>query len=280
MIGWKCIRSAISSPCHARSISRAIKLLEDELGGEVFRRERPRAILTPLGERMVPLLQQCFDSAQSARMLAESIKAGEAGSLKIAVSKGIDLRLVLPHLNALRETMRRLDYRLMRGSADELVEWLKEGDVELALGDLKDPLWERIDRWKIFDAPFSLVFGRTHRLANREKLTIEDLRGELVLLRTHCDQYAATAELLGTKGLRERLDVSCDNDVFALLESNMGVGLLPNAVTVPETLTRGSIDDLALSHCVSLYAVSGRQRSAVAATFMKMLRAANWSIAV
>jgi DNA-binding transcriptional LysR family regulator len=259
------------------SLTRAIKLLEDELGGELFRRERPRAILTPLGERMAPLLQQCFDSAQSARMLAESISAGETGSLKIAISNGIDLRLVLPHLNALRETVRRLDYRLMRGSGDQLVGWLKGGDAELALGALKDPLWERIDSWKIFDEPFRLVFSRTHRLANRGKLTLDDLKGEIILLRTHCDQYAETAELLGMKGLRERLDVASDNDVFALLEANMGVALLPGTATVPQTLMRGSVDDVALSHSVSLYAVAGRQRSPVAATFMKMLRAANWS---
>jgi hypothetical protein len=49
---------------------------------------------------------------------------------------------------------------------------------------------------------------------------------------------------------------------------------------VPQTLTRGTVEDLALSHRVSLYAVAGRQRSPVAATFMKMLRAANWTAAV
>jgi len=33
------------------SLTRAVKLLEGELGGELFRRERPRVILTPLAER-------------------------------------------------------------------------------------------------------------------------------------------------------------------------------------------------------------------------------------
>ena len=58
--------------CHVAqpSLTRAIKLLEGELGGDLFRRERPRAMLTPLGERMYPLLKQCYDSAQSARALA------------------------------------------------------------------------------------------------------------------------------------------------------------------------------------------------------------------
>jgi hypothetical protein len=37
-----------------------------------------------------------------------------------------------------------------------------------------------------------------------------------------------------------------------------------------------SVKELQLGRDVCLYGVAGRQRSPVAATFMKMLRAANW----
>ena len=40
------------------SLTRAIKQLEAELGGDLFRRERPAAQLTELGQRMHPLLKQ------------------------------------------------------------------------------------------------------------------------------------------------------------------------------------------------------------------------------
>ena len=44
--------------CHVAqpSLTRAIKQLEEELGGDLFRRERPHAQLTELGQRMLPLL--------------------------------------------------------------------------------------------------------------------------------------------------------------------------------------------------------------------------------
>src|SRR5436305_11636400 len=51
------------------SLTRAIKQLEDELGGDLFRRERPQAQLTELGQRMYPLLKQCYESALGARSL-------------------------------------------------------------------------------------------------------------------------------------------------------------------------------------------------------------------
>ena len=58
------------------SLTRAIKQLEDELGGDLFRRERPQAQLTELGQRMYPLLKQCYESALGARSLASAIKSG------------------------------------------------------------------------------------------------------------------------------------------------------------------------------------------------------------
>ena len=79
------------------SLTRAIKLLEGELGGDLFRRERPAAVLTPLGEKMYPLLKQCYDSAQSARALAVQVNDGEIGTLKLAISSSIELGLILPH---------------------------------------------------------------------------------------------------------------------------------------------------------------------------------------
>ena len=39
------------------SLTRAIRQLEDELGGELFRRERNLTHLSELGHRMLPLMQ-------------------------------------------------------------------------------------------------------------------------------------------------------------------------------------------------------------------------------
>ena len=63
------------------SLTRAIKLLEEELGGELFRRERNLSHLTDLGTRMQPLMQQCYDSALNAKSLATSLKSGEIAPL-------------------------------------------------------------------------------------------------------------------------------------------------------------------------------------------------------
>ena len=94
------------------SLTRAIKQLEGELGGDLFRRERPQAQLTELGERMLPLLKQCYESALGARSLASAIKGGEVGSLKLALSRTIGLDLLIAQFAELKRLFARLEIKV------------------------------------------------------------------------------------------------------------------------------------------------------------------------
>src|SRR5437762_11110950 len=96
------------------SLTRAIKQLEAELGGDLFRRERPAAQLTELGLRMHPLLKQCYEAAIGARSLAASFKSGEVGALRIALTHAVDMTLLVPHLEQLKRYFNRLESRLLR----------------------------------------------------------------------------------------------------------------------------------------------------------------------
>jgi DNA-binding transcriptional LysR family regulator len=56
-------RSNVTQP----SLTRAIKLLEDELGGPLFNRERNRTHLTELGRLVEPHIREVMAQAQTAR---------------------------------------------------------------------------------------------------------------------------------------------------------------------------------------------------------------------
>ena len=109
------------------SLTRAIKQLEAELGGDLFRRERPAAQLTELGQRMHPLLKQCYEAATGARELASSFKSGEVGALRIALTHSVDLSLLIPHLDQIKRQFNRLEFRFLRGNADEVARISEEG---------------------------------------------------------------------------------------------------------------------------------------------------------
>jgi DNA-binding MarR family transcriptional regulator len=151
------------------SLTRAIKQLEEELGGDLFRRERPHAQLTELGQRMYPLLKQCYESALGARELASAIKSGELGTLRLAISRTISLDLLTFHLAELDRLFNRLELKLLRGTAREIIELLAycehfEGFTSLIRGhnldvDQGHELGSERDLITLLESDFGVAFA-------------------------------------------------------------------------------------------------------------------------
>ncbi len=179
------------------SLTRAIRQLEGELGGDLFRRERPHAQLTELGQRMLPHLRQCYDSAMNARSLAAAIKKGEVGSLRLALSATIDPSLVTSHVVELGKMFSSLDLKLLRGSGGEVLDFSRKAR----------PNWPSPDRWmrtgtasitgRSSRKAFISASASEHALAQVPTATPDDLRQETpddpYILREHRGSTEAPA---------------------------------------------------------------------------------------
>lgn len=261
------------------SLTRAIRQLEGELGGDLFRRERPQAQMTELGQRMLPLLKQCYDSAISARSLASAIKKGEVGSLRLAVSHTIDPSLVTPHVIELGKLFEGLELKLLRGTGSEVLEYLKQGEVELGLAAQIGEEWERLDSWPLFTEDFQLAVNSMHVFAQRPSIAIDDLKEERLMVRSYCETTPGLLEILRGRefDVTHFHEVSADGDLLSLLEAGLGMALVPRSTQSPATLARIAVEGIELKRTIHLYGVAGRQRTPVASAMMKMLRAYDWS---
>jgi DNA-binding transcriptional LysR family regulator len=262
------------------SLTRAIKQLEAELGGDLFRRERPAAQLTELGQRMQPLLKQCFEAATGARALATSFKGGKIGTLRIAIANAVDIALLIPHLNHLKRMFNTLEFRLLRGNSKEIGEYLKTGEAELGIAVEIDRDWDRLDSWPLFTESFQLVVNRRHPLADKDQVEFEELEQQHLLSRAYCECAGRLSAALRAANVDSGAghDVSCESDLIKLLEADIGVAIVPRSASTPDTLRRAEIEGLDVKRTVQLYGVAGRERTAVASAVMKMLRSADWQV--
>ena len=73
------------------SLTRAIRLLEDELGGPLFNRERNRTHLTELGRLVEPHVREVVSQAQSARAQARAFLQLRRARLRLGVTRGLPL---------------------------------------------------------------------------------------------------------------------------------------------------------------------------------------------
>jgi DNA-binding transcriptional LysR family regulator len=174
---------------------------------------------------------------------------------------------------------RGLELKFLRGSGLEVAECLKRGDAELGIAAGEDESWERLDRWPLFTERFQVAINAGHKLAGQTEIDVDDLRQQRILVRTHCEHAAQFAGLLSSRDINiaHGHELTCEADVIALLEADFGVAIVPSSASAPRSVIRAQLRGLDLRRTVSLYGVAGRQRTAVAAAAMKMLRAYDWS---
>ena len=260
------------------SLTRAIHSLEMELGGELLRRERNLSHLTELGERMAPLMRQCYEAAVAAKAVAQSLKKGEAAPLSVAVSQSISVAPLTRILGELSRAFTGLHLNLLRGSGPEIVACLKSGEAELAIAGPLGETWERLDAVALYDEPINLFVSGKHRLASRKAAEFKDLASETLLINTASEMADKIADRLRetAAGTARSHRVAHLDDLLTLVKADLGVAIIPVGIGSLAGLSLVPLGGLELVRTVSVYSVAGRRRGAACATMLNMLRAADW----
>ncbi|WP_296676747.1 LysR family transcriptional regulator [Novosphingobium sp.] len=263
------------------ALTRAIKQLEDELGGELIRREGRHSHLTDLGLRMLPLLTQCHESALNAKVLAAKVRSGDVATLAVGVSVTLDVDLLLVALAELQRAFAGLQLVIRRGNGSQIADWLKNGEIELAFGGPLGESWDRLDCWPMFTEAFDLVVANDHELAmvNDMDLQVDLIGKERLLLHSLLDGSELTTSSLEAAGVRVRdaHQVSCNRDLEKLMLAKFGVAILPASSFRSPHLRHLHYPGLDLRRTVAVYSIAGRPRSREAAALLSLVRAADWS---
>jgi len=168
---------------------------------------------------------------------------------------------------------------LLRGTAGEVLQFLKNGEADLAIGSDMPEEWDRIDRWLLFTESFDLILSCEHPLAGRPSIDPQDIAQEPLVRCSYCEHAEKAAAVLAARNpdMVHGHEVASPRDLMALVEAGFGFALVPHSETIPATITRMAVDGVDLRRNVYLYGVAGRERTSVASAFLKLLRAADWS---
>lgn len=264
------------------ALTRAIQALEAELGGDLIRRERGNSHLTELGKRMLPLLERCFESASTAKALANSIGRQEVSPLSMAVSHTVNLEIAMKPVTELFRSVPGLQLQLRRGGGREVLEMLKEGEAEIALAGPIEDTWERLDHWPLFDERLELAVHQEHALAFGNDLSLSRLTGQTIFMQTGCEMRDEVVRALQDQGLSlaSLHEVVTHQDVVTLLSAGLGVAIVPASAPHHDAIRRAPISDLTLTRQVSVFAAAGRRREPAATTLLNLLRSADYAAPV
>lgn len=263
------------------ALTRAIKQLEDELGGELIRREGRLSHLSELGQRMLPLLTQCYDSAINAKALAAKVQSGDIARLALGVSLTLEVALLLPALVEVQRAFPGLQLTILRGNGSQIADWLRNGEIELAIGGPLGESWDRLDCWPMFTEAFDLVVANDHELAgvNDMDLQVELVRKERLLVHTQRDGAELTPASLEAAGIQlgDAHEVACNRDLEILVKARFGVAILPASALHSDALVHLPFPGLDLRRTVAIYSIAGRARSREAGALLNLVRASDWT---
>ena len=260
--------------CHVSqpSLTRAIKLLEAELGGVLFRREHANSHLTALGEAVRPHLQQVWEQSCAAIANAHEFVSARRASLRIGIMCTIAPALLVDLLARMRVRHDATEFEIIDGSAHDLEEQLVAGHIGAAIyAKPRQKVDARLCEMPLFRERMVIAMPRDHHLANRATTRVADLAGEPVILRSRCEHHEWFAQLLRQHRDDRKLSLDCARDdwALALIARGLGVALFPqHSIDHPAVVAR-PLAEPELWREVSLFTSKGRRHSEGLRTFMQ-----------
>jgi DNA-binding transcriptional LysR family regulator len=263
--------------CHVAqpSLTRAIKLLEDELGGPLFHRERANTHLSELGRMVRPYLSEVYDQAQTAKRQAQDFTKLKRTPLKLGIMCTIAPTNLLELVSALQTRHPGVELQIIDSSANALHDRLLGGDLEVAIYCRpKEPPDERLHCIPLFREQFMIVVQPGHRLAERNAIRVEDLRGERYLNRSSCELIGYG--VLGDVGKDFDLVYRSERDDWILAMIAAGLGFMPeHSVNHPGVVARPVVDP-ELWREVNLVTVRGRPHSPAVGALVREAMRVRW----
>ncbi|MER6101949.1 LysR family transcriptional regulator [Streptomyces sp. NPDC001832] len=163
------------------SVTEQIQALESELAAKLFDRTNRKLSLTPAGERLVEYADQMLLLAQEARTAVEDNAQEPGGQLTVGGLETLCAYRLPAVLARYRRLYPRVQVTLREGGRGELYEWVRRGEVDVALTFGQAPQDKLMASESLATDRLMVVTPIGHRLSSYAQVGGPDLRGESFL---------------------------------------------------------------------------------------------------
>ena len=157
-------------------ISKQIRLLEDELGVEVFARSGKHLTrVTPAGEAILKTAGEILRKVESIKQVAQEFSNEQKGSLSIATTH-TQARYALPKtIGNFIERYPEVSLHMHQGTPMQISELAADGTVDFAIATEALELFSDLVMMPCYRWNRAIVVPRNHPLAQKSSLALEDV---------------------------------------------------------------------------------------------------------
>lgn len=165
--------SYVSQP----AITKQIALMEQELGLQLFKRDKRSVTITPAGEIMQEAFMQMQLIYENAMAYARRTDKGQTGIIRVGYINGLMLDFIPDVLKRFNQEYPNVEITFECLSFSALKKGLAEGAVDIGITLLLDVHNLPDLQWtKICSVPDGFVFSKNYYLARKENLSVADFR--------------------------------------------------------------------------------------------------------
>ncbi|WP_257254873.1 MULTISPECIES: HTH-type transcriptional regulator CysB [unclassified Endozoicomonas] len=219
-------------------ISKQIRLLEDELGVEVFARSGKHLTrITPAGEKIIETAGEILRKVESIKQVAQEFSDERKGSLSIATTH-TQARYALPDIiNKFISQYPDVSLHMHQGAPIQIAEMAADGVVDFAIATEALELFNDLVMMPCYRWNRCVLVPKDHPLAQISELTLQDVaRYPLVTYVFGFTGRSKLDEAFMNEGLSPRVVFTAtDADVIkTYVRLKLGVGIVAKMAYDPE----------------------------------------------
>lgn len=260
------------------AMTRAVKSLENKLGGPLIRRERGKTHLTELGEMMRPYFEDVLGRLEEAQKRARDLASLSDGTLRVGLMCTIGPSGLVALFDTFHQRHDGVQLYLRDGGAGALEAQLAAGELDVAIYAKPDAVPETMHAMPLYRERFVIACSPAHPLARLGAIRIPDLEGHSYLSRANCEYRDFIREIREELGVRIKLPYASERDdwIQCMVLAGLGFSVMPEfAITVPGLVVRPLIDP-GFERTVNLVTVRGRPHSPTVGAFVYEARRYPW----
>lgn len=213
------------------ALSAQIRVLEDDLGAQLFERDKHKVSMTEEGRLLLPEALATLQQAARARDVVKHSAAGEAGQVRIAFVSSVLAELLPRLLRAMKEQLPRIELEFKDLPSPLQLDALHDNRLDFGLVRLPLP-HVGLQARMLFEEKLVVAMPADDRLSRKRLLQPADLLGRPIFVLARKFAPGLYDQMLVSLHRRKiTLDIARElseySTVLALAASGEGLGLVP-----------------------------------------------------
>ena len=210
------------------AISKSIKNLEDQLGGQLFVRTKRGVMLTEEGKEFYNYIKQAIEYISNAENKFTELINLETGCIKIGISSTLTKEFLLPYLEEFHRLYPKIDIQIMTNISSELFPKLRNGLIDIIILNLNDKNYgQDINIIKCRKITDCFVANKTYNDLINNEISIKELNKYPLILqlkgsntRAFLDNFAKENNTI----LKPNIELASYSLVVEFAKIGLGIG--------------------------------------------------------